>query len=206
MWGALAGAAAGIASSIGGAAMSNAAQVRMYKHRYRWQMSDMRKAGLNPILMSSQLGAGSLSSAQPHSVDFNKTASNVMQSKRQRTELDKIRSETDLTVWLGKKAQADTANSVASTRSQNAQALNYELLQPGLMNQANFDRNYPDRLKAEWMLDRLGGLVGGGIAGAIGGRLFRGKKKPTPSRGDTRGNLRPRSGRNYTPAPYVGPR
>lgn len=36
---------------------------KQYKHRYQWQMEDMRKAGLNPILMSMS-GAGSTPGGQ----------------------------------------------------------------------------------------------------------------------------------------------
>lgn len=40
----------------------NEMNVENYKNRYQWQVEDMRKAGLNPIL-SSNLGAGSVGSA-----------------------------------------------------------------------------------------------------------------------------------------------
>lgn len=36
--------------------------VKAYKHRYQWQMKDMRKAGLNPIL-SADIGAAGVGSA-----------------------------------------------------------------------------------------------------------------------------------------------
>lgn len=40
----------------------NQLNVENYKHRYQWQMADMRAAGLNPIL-SANLGAGGASAA-----------------------------------------------------------------------------------------------------------------------------------------------
>lgn len=42
--------------------LQNQFNVENYKHRYQWQMEDMRAAGLNPIL-SSSLGAGSPSAS-----------------------------------------------------------------------------------------------------------------------------------------------
>lgn len=49
------------------AEQQNEWNVENYKHRYQWQMDDMRAAGLNPIL-SSNLGAGSPHAASLASV------------------------------------------------------------------------------------------------------------------------------------------
>lgn len=71
MWGAAIGAGADIFSSIFGASSAKkAADVawhrmrKAYKHRYQWQMKDMLKAGLNPILAYQQ-GAGSVGTPSP---------------------------------------------------------------------------------------------------------------------------------------------
>lgn len=51
----------GLFDAIGGYASARQAQEfsrENYKHRYRWTMEDMRKAGLNPIL-AGQVGGGS---------------------------------------------------------------------------------------------------------------------------------------------------
>ena len=58
------GGIAGLASSALGmaeGANQRKASQRAYRHRYQWQMSDMKKAGLNPILAGS-LGAGNAAS------------------------------------------------------------------------------------------------------------------------------------------------
>lgn len=51
--GALSGAISGAGAWLSGDSSARAAK-RMYKHRYQWQMQDMRKAGLNPMLSVSQ--------------------------------------------------------------------------------------------------------------------------------------------------------
>lgn len=45
------------------AAQSNAYNFYNYQHRYQWQVEDMRKAGLNPILAATQ-GAGAVPATQ----------------------------------------------------------------------------------------------------------------------------------------------
>lgn len=75
VWGALIGGGLSLAGTLASSAMrasgqrdANAANIaiaqanrefqeRSYKHRYQWQLEDMRKAGLNPML-SARLGAG----------------------------------------------------------------------------------------------------------------------------------------------------
>lgn len=47
----------GGALSAFGVSQQNEASKEAYKHRYQWQVADLRKAGLNPILATS-LGAG----------------------------------------------------------------------------------------------------------------------------------------------------
>lgn len=61
-WG---GAAIGLAGDLIGAGISSAQagaqrrfQERMYKHRYQYQMEDMQKAGLNPILAAGSQPPG----------------------------------------------------------------------------------------------------------------------------------------------------
>lgn len=68
MLGAIAGSIVGAAGDIGGAFLQNEFNKgrmkdqymyakQMYENRYQWQMEDMRKAGLNPML-SANIGAG----------------------------------------------------------------------------------------------------------------------------------------------------
>jgi len=100
-WAAAAGGAAG--GLVGGAisAISSSAEgakarsfaADMYRHRYRWAMADMRKAGLNPILAATQGIGGSVSGASiPSMPDFSAaTAKGVeaaVKANEQRAKLD----------------------------------------------------------------------------------------------------------------------
>lgn len=73
MWGAI-GAIAG--SAIGGlfgkssASSQNKANRQAMRHRWQWEMEDMQKAGLNPMLAINQGGQSVPSMAQAHTPDF----------------------------------------------------------------------------------------------------------------------------------------
>lgn len=153
-------------------------QRQMYQHRYQWQVADMRKAGINPIMMSTK-GAGNTGSVPAPKMDIKgigADASNVMQARRQKQELAQIKSQEDLNRLLGAKATADAATSAASARNLNAQALLTELGIPAATNAAQLQIDFPHIQRAEWLMRNLGSVVSGGLAGFITGR-FTGKRK-----------------------------
>jgi len=82
---------------------------RSYKHRYQWQMKDMRKAGLNPMLAFSQ---GAPNVPQPSYPDigegFNKGASGASSRSLQRSQIGNI--------------AADSAAKLASAKASDAMA------------------------------------------------------------------------------------
>jgi uncharacterized FlaG/YvyC family protein len=78
---AVAGVSAGIqaASSLGSAYMANRFTEKMMKNKYQWQVKDMRKAGLNPILAATQ-GAPIGASQMAQMPDLGRMANSAMQT------------------------------------------------------------------------------------------------------------------------------
>lgn len=72
-------------------------QEKMYKHRYQWQMQDMAKAGLNPILSYKQ-GAPTAGSVGGFTSDFggavSRGVSSALAAKRLGAEIENIRADT----------------------------------------------------------------------------------------------------------------
>jgi len=59
MWGAIIGGAISAAGALKANSASAAFSKEGYKHRYQWQVQDMKRAGINPMLAATQ-GAGSV--------------------------------------------------------------------------------------------------------------------------------------------------
>lgn len=91
-------------------------QERMYRHRYRYTMQDLRKAGLNPILASEVGGGGTPSGAGYQSPNIMESVSNSARAlAMDMANFNLIRSQT-----LESKARA--AQSAASAREIGAKA------------------------------------------------------------------------------------
>ncbi len=127
-WGPIAAAGIGAITSAFGAHKANKAaqassreqmafQERSYKHRYQWQMADMKAAGLNPMLAYSSSAPGALSgtSYRPQNVlaDAPAGVSSALQATRLKSELKNIAADTRL-----KNAQQQ------NTYSQSGKAIN----------------------------------------------------------------------------------
>lgn len=97
------------AGSYFSAKSANAANKKMYKHRYQWQMADMRKAGLNPMLAFSQ---GAPQGPQMVGPDLrgigDKATSTYMASKMNNASVANLEQNTGLA-----KANARLANATA---------------------------------------------------------------------------------------------
>lgn len=93
-----------------------------YKHRYQWQVGDMRKAGLNPILAATQ-GAPSLPGADTAQVPANPlgdAVNSALAAKRLSAELKNIEADTEK-----KKAERDYTDNLGAKVAQD-----YRLNQP----------------------------------------------------------------------------
>lgn len=160
----------GDAMSFGSQQRAQVNAKRNYKHRYRWAMDDMKKAGLNPILTAAQGIGGSFQSGSGQSMsgpDLQKTASNVMQYKRQKTELDNIRSQTTLAGQsaLNQRESArlalmNTNNTESVWELNKARTLNEQLLTPDLINNATLARDWgKNKATAEWLSKNVGNVL-----------------------------------------------
>lgn len=125
----------GIGSALGSAASAAVSakiasdnrkfQERMTKNRYQYQMADMKKAGLNPILASGQAPPGAPPGAMASIPDFGKSFSGGYSAKagadlanqQAQTELDKqsllgmqealTANQAKNSAWMAKLAQLD---------------------------------------------------------------------------------------------------
>lgn len=110
---------ASLAAGIGGAAISGlgsylsgessaAAAKRLYKHRYQWQMQDMRKAGLNPMLSVSQ---GAPNVPQPEFPNVGEAAvegfSKAQSARLLAAQVEQSKEVTNTTRAQGNKAVAE---------------------------------------------------------------------------------------------------
>lgn len=130
---------------------------RMYRHRYQWQMEDMEKAGLNPILSYKQ-GAPTAGSVGGFTSDYSsglqRGVSTALAAKRLSAEIENIRADT---------AMKNEQKIVATTQHQ----LN------DIMGRQNVLRNYmlePEAFSAE-QLTRI--LREGGDTGEAAGLALR---------------------------------
>ncbi len=181
-WVAAAGVAADIGLSFLGSGVSGHRARKFYRHRYQWQLNDMRKAGLNPLLMTSG-GGGSAPNvgqqAQAYKPDIQKGVSNAIAQARQKQELATIRSQEQLNVFLGNKAVQDTATSAASAgqlgamaRESNARALTVELGFPAAQNAAQLHLDHRWTAKAQFFMQLMGPLIQGGMGYAAARAIF----------------------------------
>ena len=115
------------------ARIQNEYNVENYKHRHRWEVSDLRAAGLNPILSANSAGSvaaagqGSASLGQPaHKYDFGKSINNMMNSalmKKQielaefNSQTERIKADADMLRARNDEARTPSAISLAENQS-----------------------------------------------------------------------------------------
>ena len=114
---------AGVSAKI--AAQNRAFQERMTKHRYQYQMEDMRKAGLNPMLAFGQSPPAAPPGAMAQIPDFGASisrgasalAEKRLKNQQTQTELDKqsligvqealTANQANNSAWMAKLAELD---------------------------------------------------------------------------------------------------
>lgn len=105
------------------AAAQMAFQKDAAKHSYQWAMSDMKKAGLNPMLAYQQGGASALSGASYKAENVLKDASSTaLQTMRLKSELKNIDEDTIL-----KRQQGYTVDTQGALNVQQNQLLQEQI-------------------------------------------------------------------------------
>lgn len=91
------GAGIGAAGSIFSGSQSANAARENYKHRYQWQVKDLQKAGLNPMLAVTN---GAPNVPQPHFPDVGeaavKGASSAIQARLAKAQIQNVEADTQL--------------------------------------------------------------------------------------------------------------
>ena len=144
-WGAVAGAAIGAGASIAGQYFANRASRRSVNrqlawqreatiNRYQWQMDDMRKAGLNPILSYRQAPPGatagasytarSLTEGVPQSVNSAVNAYKASaENRRTEAEIKNVQEDTKYKTEQAKTERVKQTNTWSDTQLKNAQGV-----------------------------------------------------------------------------------
>ena len=133
-------------------------QLTSMQNRHKWEVDDLRRAGLNPIL-SANSGAPALSGASytptNAAAGAASSATNAVNSSSQR----KLMAEQLLATNASAKASLATAdNQSAQARLNSVNAVNNAQLTPGLEFQAAIDN--VKRSAAKPVLDRVSGTAG----------------------------------------------
>lgn len=101
--GAVAG--AGTTGLLNFASAQSAADYQRYgaRHAHRWEVDDLRKAGLNPILSVNRSGVTPTGMSASSTPDISHTVSTALAAQRQRAEIELLHSQI-------RKTNADAAN------------------------------------------------------------------------------------------------
>nr|DAP59911.1 MAG TPA: DNA pilot protein [Microviridae sp.] len=107
-WASLAGGAANLGGSAVSAYFSWKHQKEVMKNRHQWEVEDLRKAGLNPILSAG--GSGSPGNAPIiEAPDIAGSAAKAVEASLGRSQEDLIKAQTQQSVSSARQAESQTA-------------------------------------------------------------------------------------------------
>lgn len=96
----------------------------LYQHRYQWQVEDMRKAGLNPVLAGLNGSVGSTSVGMVGANTANSFASDHNSARQidtiQKRQLENQTKQTDSTLKLNAATEKNIASEITRREIQNA--------------------------------------------------------------------------------------
>lgn len=133
-WGAAIAGAASLAGSLlssNSAAGASASSEYAAKHRYRWAVDDMRRAGLNPVLAATSGGIAGATAPNYQQGNFS-GVSQAGQSAAAVYNASTQRKQTDSNITL---QDTQSAKNVAEVPVLNQQALNYQTQNSNLVAQ-----------------------------------------------------------------------
>ena len=108
-WASLAGGAANLGGSAVSAYFSWKHQKEVMKNRHQWEVEDLRKAGLNPIL-SATGGSGTPGNAPIiEAPDISGAAAKAVEASLGRSQEDLIKAQTQQSVSSARQAESQTA-------------------------------------------------------------------------------------------------
>lgn len=159
-------------------------------HRYQWQVSDLRKAGLNPILAVGQspgMGASAMANMTPMGMDVGKaiqaykdaaTAKDEIQTKKHETWKRGYESENRRMTSLIQREQlkfvrAQTVHATAQAYREQVEGDLLKMRMPGAMHEATIDASAYGRAMrwSKRMTDQVPPI-------GVGAMIQRGVKRP----------------------------
>lgn len=142
----------------------------MMQKKYQWQYSDLKKAGINPILGSMQASVGSApqtAPAQPMDLGASISKTKLSQEKRM-NESAILRNAAE-----AERAKEAGVHSAASAKEAN---LRTDLLRLDInraTNASEIEADYPDAQKVERLIRVIGPVLGAGAGALIGGKAIK---------------------------------
>lgn len=168
-----------------------AAQVMMMQNAHQWEVEDLKKAGLNPVLSANAGHAGGMGSVgmqAPSNIDASVTGRGLGQILD--GQIEKTRNENRLIKAQADSAEANTENVKADTerKKEERTLLSKQIRQTEIANassvaqydrEANFWHHTPDYMKRTlWLREKYGDGLWASLSNFLGDAITFSMRKP----------------------------